>query len=126
MTTRRVLEADLDIGARLRTARLAAGLTQERLGKKLGITFQQIQKYEKGANRLSGSRLVQAAEAVGVTPAYFFGTNDANGKKLSEANFDLFKLIDSADMVRLLRAASKIKQPARMHLIRLAESMAAA
>jgi transcriptional regulator with XRE-family HTH domain len=61
MTTRRVLEADLDIGARLRTARLAAGLTQERLGKKLGITFQQIQKYEKGANRLSGSRLVQAA-----------------------------------------------------------------
>jgi transcriptional regulator with XRE-family HTH domain len=76
MTTRRVLEADLDIGARLRTARLAAGLTQERLGKKLGITFQQIQKYEKGANRLSGSRLVQAAEAVGVTPAYFFGTNE--------------------------------------------------
>jgi transcriptional regulator with XRE-family HTH domain len=52
MTTRRVLEADLDIGARLRTARLAA---QERLGKKLGITFQQIQKYEKGANRLRQS-----------------------------------------------------------------------
>ena len=94
MTTRRVLEANLDIGTRLRAARLAAGLTQEGLGKKLGITFQQIQKYEKGANRLSGSRLVQAAEAVGVAPAYFFGTNDAKGRKLSGANPDLFTLID--------------------------------
>ena len=125
MTTRRVLEADLDIGTRLRAARLAAGLTQEGLGKKLGITFQQIQKCEKGANRLSGSRLVQAAEA-GVAPAYFCGTNDAKGRKLSGANPDLFTLIDGADMVRLLRAASKIEQPARMHLIRLAEPIAAA
>jgi transcriptional regulator with XRE-family HTH domain len=67
---------DIHVGSRIRLRRNMLGMSQEKLGESLGITFQQIQKYEKGANRLSGSRLVQAAEAVGVTPAYFFGTNE--------------------------------------------------
>lgn len=58
---------DAEIGARVRTLRAAAGLSQEKLGEALGITFQQVQKYEKGVNRIAGSRLVAIAAALGTT-----------------------------------------------------------
>jgi transcriptional regulator with XRE-family HTH domain len=63
---------DHHIGARLRTRRIQIGLSQEKLGDALGITFQQIQKYEKGANRMGASRLQQAAVALGVPVSYFY------------------------------------------------------
>ena len=61
------------------------GMTQEVLGRKLGITFQQVQKYEKGANRVGASRLQQIAEALGVTPAWFFenAPTQSGGKTLT-------------------------------------------
>lgn len=65
--------ADAAIGARLRAARMLAGISQSRLGDAVGITFQQIQKYEKGHNRIGGSRIQQFAQVLNVSPAYFFG-----------------------------------------------------
>jgi len=68
-------EIDQSIGQRLKSFRLAAKMSQEQLGKVLGVTFQQIQKYENGKNRISGSRLIRAAETLKVTPAELLGAN---------------------------------------------------
>ena len=63
---------DLHLGARLRLRRTVMALTQQQLGEATGLTFQQIQKYENGSNRMSASRLYQLALLLGVTPAFFF------------------------------------------------------
>ncbi len=69
---------DCHAGARMRAFRLAKGWSQERLGKAMGLTFQQIQKYERGTNRISVGRLYIAAQALDVTPSDFFeGAADA-------------------------------------------------
>lgn len=64
---RQVDDIDRHIGARIRERRIILGLSQQALGERLGLTFQQVQKYEKGVNRVSGSRLVKMARALGVT-----------------------------------------------------------
>jgi transcriptional regulator with XRE-family HTH domain len=79
-------EIDQRIGQRLKSFRIAAKMSQEELGKHLGVAFQQIQKYEKGENRLSGSRLFTAAEALRVTPAQLLGAN--GGGKADSDQFD--------------------------------------
>jgi len=63
---------DIHVGARLRMRRNLVGLSQEQLGKSLGLTFQQIQKYERGINRMGSSRLFQVAKTLAVPIAYFF------------------------------------------------------
>lgn len=63
---------DVHVGKLLRARRLAAGVTQQDLGETLGVTFQQIQKYETGANRISASKLYKAARALGLSPSAFF------------------------------------------------------
>lgn len=63
---------DAYVGARLRLRRTLVGMSQERLGDAVELTFQQIQKYEKGANRIGASRMYQFARILGVPPAYFF------------------------------------------------------
>ena len=63
---------DVHVGKQLRTQRALFGLSQSELAKQLGITFQQLQKYESGANRTSASRLWQASKILGVPVSYFF------------------------------------------------------
>jgi transcriptional regulator with XRE-family HTH domain len=63
---------DRRLGQRLRARRLEIGLSQERLAEMLGLTFQQVQKYEKGINRIAASRLFDIANAVEVPVSYFF------------------------------------------------------
>ena len=63
---------DLHVGKRLRELRMLKGLGQSQIAKLLGITFQQVQKYERGANRVSASRLYDIAEALGVPVSYFY------------------------------------------------------
>ena len=69
MAKRSPMPVDAAVGENIRMARLAAGISQSELGKACGITFQQIQKYENGTNRVGGSRLMQIAEALRVPPA---------------------------------------------------------
>lgn len=68
---------DVHVGARVKLRRVMLGLSQEKLGEELGITFQQIQKYEKGTNRIGASRLAHIATVLKVSPAFFF--EDAPG-----------------------------------------------
>ncbi len=63
---------DVHVGRRLRQARLLAGLSQEELGDGIGVSFQAVQKYEHGENRLSASRLYRAAKLLGRSVAFFF------------------------------------------------------
>jgi transcriptional regulator with XRE-family HTH domain len=63
---------DAHVGSRLRAARTLAGFSQERLGVSVQLSFQQVQKYEKGLNRISASRLQQFAQLLNVPPSYFF------------------------------------------------------
>lgn len=67
---------DVRVGARVRLRRNMLGLSQERLGEKLGLTFQQVQKYERGANRISASRLYRLAQELNVPVLFFFDDTD--------------------------------------------------
>jgi transcriptional regulator with XRE-family HTH domain len=82
---------DVHVGARIRSRRLLIGLNQETLANRLGLTFQQVQKYEGGANRVSASRLSQIADILGVAVDYFFmgvegdtGTADSREEAVRE------------------------------------------
>ncbi len=71
---------DQAIGKRIRAARRAKRLTQTQLGHRLGVSFQQIQKYESGANRLSGHRLVILAETLEQPVSWMLGTTEGDGR----------------------------------------------
>ena len=75
---------DLHVGARIRHRRALAGLNQSQLARKVGVTFQSIQKYERGTNRVSASRLQQIAEVLGV-PVSFFFEGLASGEEMAAA-----------------------------------------
>ena len=72
MTRRDPNFVDVHVGSRMRMRRQLLGMSQEKLGELLGITFQQVQKYEKGANRISASRLYYSAKILGVPVQFFF------------------------------------------------------
>ena len=63
---------DQHVGSRVRMRRMLLGMSQEKLGVSLGLTFQQVQKYEKGTNRIGASRLQQISQTLNVAPAFFF------------------------------------------------------
>ena len=69
---RRTTAVDFHVGLKIRARRNLLGLSQTELADAAGITFQQVQKYERGANRVGAGRLMQFSEALGVSPSYFF------------------------------------------------------
>lgn len=72
---------DVHVGSRVRMRRMMLGISQEKLGIPMGVTFQQVQKYEKGTNRISASRLQQIAHVLSVPVSFFFeGAPDASGQ----------------------------------------------
>jgi transcriptional regulator with XRE-family HTH domain len=78
---RRTTAVDAHVGQKIRTRRNLLGLSQTELADAAGITFQQVQKYERGANRVGAGRLMQFSEALGVSPSYFFEGAPTVGKK---------------------------------------------
>lgn len=98
---------EVEMGHRIRLRRTEQGMSQSELGQKLGVSFQQVQKYEKGVNRVGASRLQEIATALGV-PVTFFYT--INGKQQTEVESLLF--LDSNFSLRLLRAYNAVKDRA--------------
>jgi transcriptional regulator with XRE-family HTH domain len=83
LETRLPNPVDLHVGARIRLRRRMQGVSQEKLADALGLTFQQVQKYERGANRVSASKLYEIAAALRAPVAYFFdGLADPTGDEL--------------------------------------------
>ena len=73
---------DVHVGARMRQRRTLLGMSQEKLGTAVGLTFQQIQKYERGKNRISVSRMLEFTEALQTTPNDIIGWKAPNGVKI--------------------------------------------
>jgi transcriptional regulator with XRE-family HTH domain len=109
---------DIVVGARLRAARVAAGLTQTALAERIGVTFQQIQKYERGANRLSASKLVDIAETLQI-PAPEFLTGLGGTPRPDAGHPDL--TASGAD--ELLRLYAQLPGQHQSALISLARSL---
>lgn len=109
---------DVHVGKRIRSCRVSLGISQQRLGEDLGISFQQVQKYENGSNRVSASRLYQISEIFGVPMAYFFdGLDRSQIPKTAEADdVDLgdgrHETISKRETLELVKALHKIKDPA--------------
>jgi transcriptional regulator with XRE-family HTH domain len=76
---------DRHVGSRVRMRRIMLGMSQEKLGEGLGLTFQQIQKYEKGTNRIGASRIHQISEILQVPVSFLFEGSPGNGKTFDDA-----------------------------------------
>jgi transcriptional regulator with XRE-family HTH domain len=112
--------ADKALGEKIRIRRVAAGMSQDTLGHTLGVTFQQIQKYEKGVNRVSAVRLEQIAGALDESVSYF--QND--GAVVSKAGREMQSLMTDPLNQRICRALSAIENQAMRHqFVRLLESV---
>jgi len=120
MTKKKPSARDEEIGRRIRTRRLALGMSQTVLGEKLGITFQQVQKYEKGTNRIGSGRLEELARILGIPVGFFF-----DGDAIANDARSVFALADTAQAMRLLKAFLEIRSPvARQALVNLAVDIA--
>ncbi len=110
---------DIEIGKRIRLRRLEKKMSQTELANKVGVTFQQVQKYEKGINRLATDRLIQISRALDVPLSFFIELTD--GRRKVE---DLL-VVDPAWGVRLMRAYARIKdRKIRQHIVFLVEGVA--
>lgn len=96
---------DLHVGGRIRMRRKVLGVSQERLAEALGLTFQQVQKYERGTNRLSGSMMVRACRFLQIEPKELFPPELSGGPAID------WSLFTSDESVELLKAFSKITAP---------------
>ncbi len=115
MTRKSPDPVDIHVGARVRMRRLATGVSQEKLGERLGLTFQQIQKYEKGTNRIGASRLQQISEILQVPVSFLFeGASTAVNAETapfgSSATF-MDDFLASREGVMIAKGFAHIKDP---------------
>lgn len=117
---------DVFVGQRMRRRRWMLGLTQPQLAARVGITFQQIQKYEAGMNRVSASRLWEIAEAMDVNVTYFFD-GLADGQTDAEGAADAEPAVagESREEAELLRSYNAIPEEQRKRLFDLAKVLSA-
>jgi transcriptional regulator with XRE-family HTH domain len=117
--SKRIDDFDRKVGARVRAQRNAMGLSQEKLADALGITFQQVQKYENGTNRISASRLQNIADALGVPLSFFFGEGNAGRARGDKEMASLSAFLATADGLALSRAFTRINNKKLRRQIRV-------
>jgi len=116
-------DIDLYVGKRLRRRRRLLGLTQQQLAEAVGIRFQQIQKYECGANRISASRLFELSEALHVPVQYFYDGLAAHEMQ-REASVELNPdVLSQKETIDLIRAYYRLGEGPRRRLLDLAKSL---
>lgn len=120
---------DIHVGSRVRLRRQVLKLSQEKLGDQLGVTFQQVQKYERGANRVGASRLWRMSEILEVPINFFFEGLDNRMAFLGVSEDPqapiIYDFINSSDGIALAMAVSQIKsKPVRRRILELARSLA--
>jgi len=115
--------ADIQIGNKIRLQRVVLGMSQERLAKEIGVTFQQVQKYEKGINRVSPARLQDIARALNMPVAHFFDDETA-GKSRSESR-EITGFIATTEGIALNRAFARVRDKSlRASIVSLTEALA--
>lgn len=124
---------DMHVGSRVRLRRMLLGMSQEKLGESLGLTFQQVQKYEKGANRIGASRLFELARILGVSVQYFFEdlTDQTESSLTGKPGFEsagdshMVEFLNSREGIELNRAFLKIDDAkTRRAILELVRSLA--
>ncbi len=111
---------DVHVGKRVRHRRWLTGMTQQQLAEQVGIKFQQIQKYETGANRVSASRLWDIAEALDVPVSFFFEGLDEKEKEAAEKTAVPVDLMGDKEALDLVRSYYSIPENQRRRLFELA------
>lgn len=112
---------DRHVGSRVRMRRVLLGMSQEKLGEALSLTFQQVQKYEKGTNRIGASRLQQISKTLNVPPAYFFDgapsfedgaeTNPLHSAAAEAGSAYVVDFLSTTEGLHLNRAFARIADP---------------
>jgi transcriptional regulator with XRE-family HTH domain len=121
MPPKRPSSVDIAVGRNIRIWRMAKGLSQAQLAQRLGVTFQQVQKYEIGANRIGTGRLVKAAAVLGVPIAALLESADG-----SDPGRSLLSLVADWRSFRLVHAFAAIKDSStRLSIVNLVEKIAA-
>ena len=124
---------DEHVGARVRLRRMLLGMSQEKLGESLGLTFQQVQKYEKGVNRIGASRLFDLAQVLGVPVQFFYdeltaasaASGHATGFAERQTETYVVDFLGSRDGLELNKAFVRITDPKiRRSVIELVRSLA--
>ena len=121
MKARQISDADIVIGESIKAQRNLIEMSQDDLGQALGVSFQQIQKYEKGINRISSGRLTELATTLQCSVTDLVGGAD----KTSAKSTPFSRYVASKEGVAIINAMAKISSPAlRRHVINLVETLA--
>lgn len=119
---------DAHVGTRVRLRRMLVGMSQERLGELLGLTFQQVQKYEKGVNRIAAGRLFEISSILGVPISFFYEDFDGHRRGFAESgeSAPVMEFVSSNEGFQLSLAYMSIKDPkVRRRILDLVRSLAA-
>ena len=126
-TKGRATPIDHHVGRRVRERRTALGLSQDRLAESMGLTFQQLQKYERGLNRISASRLYELSKSLDVPVSFFFEGLENPVLTVAEETSSSYstEVIPSRDVFDLARTFNKIRDPkVRRRILDLVKSLA--
>lgn len=116
-------DIDLHLGKRLRRRRRLLGLTQQQLALAVGIRFQQIQKYECGANRISAARLFQLAKALETPINYFYDGLTDEKTEVATVNNEGIEVFSRKETLDLIQAYYRLSERPRRRLLDLAKSL---
>lgn len=116
-------DIDLHLGKRLRRRRRLLGLTQQQLALAVGIRFQQIQKYECGANRISAARLFQLAKALETPISYFYDGVDDDTVDIATVSNEGIEVFSRKETLDLIQAYYRLSERPRRRLLDLAKSL---
>ncbi|MEM7662382.1 MAG: helix-turn-helix transcriptional regulator [Pseudomonadota bacterium] len=119
-------DTDLHVGKRLRRRRRLLGMTQQELAEQVGVRFQQIQKYECGANRMTSSRLYDLSKALNVSVQYFFDgleLHEGPGTPANDAEQLEGDVLSQKETLELVRAYYRLSERPRKRLLELAKAL---
>jgi transcriptional regulator with XRE-family HTH domain len=130
--SRRANPIDIHVGSRVRFRRMLLGMSQEKLGERLGLTFQQVQKYEKGINRIGASRLFDLAQVLGVSVQFFYDEAPVPEARIAldslpatPSEHSIVEFLRSRDGLELNRAFVRIADlKARRAIVELVRTLA--
>lgn len=124
--TKKANPIDAQVGNRVRIRRMLIGMSQERLGDLLGLTFQQVQKYEKGINRIGAGRLFEIARILDVPIDFFYDGVGGPAEGMAEASAPVMEFVSSTEGLQLSLSFMKIRDPkVRKRVLDLVKSLAA-
>ena len=120
---KRATSTDANVGQRIQAFRTAAGLSQGELGEQLGVTYQQVQKYENGKNRVGAGRLPLIAKSLGVPISAFFEGSISKPAKRPSTNSSLEELMAEPRAHMLLEAFCRMPEPLQIGVLQFVRSV---